>query len=189
MSLKLLYSAIAFGLTVFSGFYIYLSDKTSEFESIFLIVSYFVVIIFVFFMLLISFNKLPKSIISLLNLSLTPFIFILLQFYYYRDLALYDYLIMVAMTFIASITAAFTVIVVFGPAFTKKKETPKEILQYIPISIGQIIFALPGIGAIIIFSNYLINQYSWWILFILILATIQSGHSLCKNLRKSSILD
>ncbi len=189
MSLKLIYSILAFGLTVFAGIYIALSDKISEFNSNFLIASYFVVIIFVFFMLLISFNKLPKSILALLNLILTPFIFLALQFYYYRDLALYDYLVMAAMVFIAGIIMAFTTIVVFGPAFTKKKETTKEILLYIPISLAQIIFALPGIGALIIFSDYLINQYSWWILFVLILAIIQNGHALCKNLRKASILD
>lgn len=186
---KLIYSVLAFTLTAFAGYYIALSNQISEFQSSFLYASYFVVIIFVFFMLLISFNKLPKSIISILNLSLTPFIFILLQFYYYNNLTLYDYLVMVAMAFISSITAAFTVIVVFGPAFTKKKETPKEILQYIPISIGQIIFALPGIGSIIIFSQYLINQYSWWILFVLILTMLQAGYSLCKNLKRASILD
>lgn len=162
--LQWVYSLTILGLPIYSVVYVHTNQAAlaivSEFELHFLQSSYFLVVLFVLFMLVLLHEYLPDTLTGMLDILLVPIVIITIQALFSPS-SIPEYLARAGMLHITTIILAFVLLVgyiflvgLIGNIISKSFDSD-SILGLIVMCGAQLLFIIPGCGAIYIFSKYI----------------------------------
>lgn len=203
--LRALYAVALLLLPVYSVLFIVYSpltaDALSDSQISFLASTYFLVVLFNLFMLVLRFKDLPHTMAGMLNVLLTPVVVIVLHTVLDEG-SVAMAIASLGMVYAMSMMVAYAGLVFVGPYLAGKVRSVRDAVSAFGLGLTQLLFIIPGIGAVVIFSEVLLKTQIWpaygeaepyspmlvLSYALLIGAVVQNAWTVAKEMRKNSVL-
>lgn len=162
--LQWIYSLVILGLPIYSVIFVHTNSEAlaivTEKELHFLQSSYFLVVLFTLFMLVLLHEYLPDTIPQMLNLLVAPVLIVAVQAVV-SPISATEYIAQLGMLHIITIILAFIILILYifilgilGNIFSKTFDGD-SIIGLLFICGAQLLFIIPGAGAMYIFGRYI----------------------------------